>query len=150
MKTVVLRASLAAALLAAPLAPAGAQSAVAVPIHSFRYAGPPDAALARLRKAAEDCWNGDYDSRALGPYRHVAEVPAVAPNGATVRFAWHRAAGERTGALLRRVFDVALVPETGATRVTVLIYGPHSQIGRDVEAWLVGRARCFERHRPMP
>ncbi len=70
------RCLLAALLFPASLAPAAAQSAVAVPVHTFRFAGLPDAALARLRKAAEECWSDDYDSRVLGPYRQVAELPA--------------------------------------------------------------------------
>ena len=141
---------LAASLLPASLAPAAAQSAVAVPVHNFRFAGAPDAALARLRRAARECWSDDYDSRVLGPYRQVAEVPASASGGATVRLEWRRVVGDKTAGLLKRAFDVALVPEGGATRVTVLVYGPYFEAGRDVEAWFAGRAQCFERYRPMP
>ena len=43
---------------------------------------------------------------------------------------------------------MALVPEGGATRVTVLVYGPYSEAGRDVEAWFAGRTQCFDRYRP--
>jgi hypothetical protein len=32
----------------------------------------------------------------------------------------------------------------------VLVYGPYSEVGRDVEAWFAGRAQCFERYRPEP
>ena len=141
---------LAAGLLPASLAPAAAQSAVAVPVHNFRFAGPPEAALAQLRKAAAECWSDDYDSRVLGPYRQVAEIPASAAGGATVRLEWRRVVGEKTAGLLKRAFDIALVAEGGATRVTVLVYGPYSEVGRDVEAWLAGRAQCFERYRPSP
>lgn len=144
------RCLLAALLLPASLAPAAAQSAVAVPVHTFRFAGPPDAALTRLRKSAEECWSDDYDSRVHGPYRQVAEVPASAAGGATVRLEWRRVIGDRTAGLLKRAFDIALVPDGGATRVTVLVYGPYSEVGRDVEAWLSGRVQCFERYRPMP
>lgn len=135
-------------LLPASLAPALAQSAIAVPVHNFRFAGPPDAALARLRAAAERCWSDDYDSRVHGLHRQVAEIPASASGGATVRLEWRRVVGEKTAGMLKRAFDVALVPEGGATRVTVLVYGPYSEVGRDVEAWFAGRAQCFERYRP--
>jgi hypothetical protein len=141
---------LAFALLPDSLAPAAAQSAVAVPVHTFRFAGPPDVALARLRKATQECWSDDYDSRVLGPYRQVAELPARATGGATVRLEWRRVVGEQTAGLLKRAFDVALAPDGGATRVTVLVHGPYFEVGRDVEAWLAGRAQCFERRRPMP
>ncbi len=144
------RCLLAALLFPASLAPAAAQSAVAVPVHTFRFAGLPDAALARLRKAAEECWSDDYDSRVLGPYRQVAELPASVAGGATVRLEWRRVIGDRTAGVLKRAFDIALVPDGGATRVTVLVYGPYSEVGRDVEAWLAGRVQCFERYRPMP
>lgn len=140
----------AALLVPASVAPAAAQSAVAVPIHTFRFAGPPDAALARLRTAAAKCWDDEYDSRVHGPYSEVAEVPASASGGATVRLEWRRVVRDRPAGLLKRAFDIALVPDGGGTRVTVLAYGPHFEIGRDVEAWLAGRARCFERQRPMP
>jgi hypothetical protein len=132
----------------AAIAPAAAQSAVAVPVHNFRFAGTPDAALARLRAAVERCWSDDYDSRVHGLHRQVADVPAAASGGATVRLEWHRVVGEKTAGVLRRAFDVALAPEGGATRVTVLVYGPYSEVGRDVEAWFAGRAQCFERYRP--
>jgi hypothetical protein len=149
MKT--MRAALLATLLwPAAIAPLAAQSAVAVPVHSFHFAGTPDAALARLRAAVTDCWSLDYDSRVLGPYRQVAEIPASAVGGATVRLEWRRVVGKKTAGLLKRAFDVALVPEGGATRVTVLVYGPYSEVGRDVEAWFAGRAQCFERYRPSP
>jgi len=144
-----LRAALCSALLfPASIAPAFAQSAVAVPVHNFRFAGAPDAALARLRVAVERCWSDDYDSRVHGLHRQVAEVPASAASGATVRLKWHRVVGEKTTGMLKRAFDIALVPEGGATRVTVLVYGPYSEVGRDVEAWFAGRAQCFERYRP--
>ena len=139
-----------ALLLPASFAPAAAQSAVAVPVHAFRFAGPPDAALARLRTAVEKCWNDEYDSRVLGHYREGAEVPARAAGGATLRLEWRRVVGDRTAGLLKRAFDIALVPDGGATRITVLAYGPYFEVGRDVEAWLAGRTRCFERNRPMP
>jgi hypothetical protein len=138
------------AVLSTPAPDAAAQSAVAVPVHTFRHAGAPDAALARLRKAAADCWSDDYDSRVLGRYRQVADVPASAQSGATVRLEWRRIVGENTTGLIKRAFDIALAPDGGATRVTVLVYGPYSEVGRDVEAWLTGRAQCFERYRPEP
>jgi hypothetical protein len=119
-------------------------------VHNFRFAGAPDAALARLRVAVERCWSDDYDSRVLGPYRQVAEIPASAAGGATVRLEWRRVVGEKTAGLLKRAFDIALVPEGSDTRVTVLVYGPYSEVGRDVEAWFAGRAQCFERYRPEP
>lgn len=150
MMNVLRRCVLAALLWPASLAPAAAQSAVAVPVHNFRVAGTPDGALARLRKAVQECWSDDYDSRVLGPYRQVAEVPAGAANGATIRLEWRRVVGDRTAGLLKRAFDIALVPDGGATRVTVLVHGPYSEVGRDVEAWLSGRVQCFERYRPMP
>ena len=141
-------AALALVLAAAP--PLAAQSAVAVPIHSFRFAGTPDAALARLRAAVAKCWSDDYDSRVLGLYRETAEVPASAASGATVRLEWQKVRNDRPAGLLKRAFDIALVPDGGATRVTVLAYLPRSDVGHDIEAWLAGRERCFAGRYPSP
>ena len=150
------RAAIAAVLFACPLlsaAPSGAaaQSAVAVPVHGFRYAGTPDAALQRLRAAVSRCWSDDYDSRVLGRYREAAEIPAAAgPGGATARLEWVRVTGDRPSGLLKRAFDIALAPDAGATRVTVLAYVPRPDVGRDIEAWLAGRQQCFAAKYPAP
>lgn len=144
------RSAAALALCLATIAPLAAQSAVAVQIHNFRFAGPPDAALAALRAAVARCWNDDYDSRVHGLYREAAEIPASAAQGTTVRLEWQRVRGEKSVGLLKRAFDIALVPEGGATRVTVLAYGPNREVGRDIEAWLAGRAKCFEGRYPSP
>jgi hypothetical protein len=130
--------------------PAAAQSVVAVPIHSFVFAGTPDVALARLRAAAARCWSDDYHSRVLGMYREVAEVPASASGGATVRLEWQRVVNDRPAGLLKRAFDIALRPEGGATRVTVLAYGPNREVGRDIEGWLAGNPKCFAGRYPSP
>ena len=143
-------AALLSACAIAAAAPGAAQSVVAVPIHTFRFARSPDAALARLRIAVAKCWSDDYHSRVLGLYREVADVPASAAGGATVRLEWQRVVNDTTAGLLKRAFDIALVPDGGATRVTVLAYGPHFEVGRDIEAWLAGRAKCFEGRYPSP
>ena len=142
--------ALAAALAGA--APAAAQSAVAVPVHNFRFAGTPDAALAKLRERTAKCWSDDYDSRVLGMYREVAEIPAAAANGATVRLEWHKVRNDRSTGLLKRAFDIALSPPDrgGGTRVTVLAYIPRPDVGKDIEAWLAGREKCFEERYPSP
>lgn len=142
--------ALALALAGAP-GVAAAQSSVAVPVHAFRYAGPPAAALARLRHVVARCWSDDYDSRVHGLYREVARLPtAVGAGGATIRLEWIKLRGESPAGLLQRAFDIRLAPENGGTRVTVLVYIPRSDLGRDVEAWLAGREKCFAARYPSP
>jgi len=149
MKRVVF--SLIAALAAAAGAsPAAAQSAVAVQIHVFRFAGTPDAALAKLRERTAKCWNDDYDSRVHGMYSEVAEIPASAANGATIRLVWQKVRNEKRAGLLKRAFDIALAPDAGGTRVTVLAYIPRPDVGHDIEAWLAGREKCFQERYPSP
>ena len=134
----------------AGIAPAAAQSAVAVQVHTFRFAGTPDAALAKLRARTAKCWSDDYDSRVLGMYREVAEIPASAASGATVRLEWHKVRNDKTTGMLKRAFDIALTRDGGGTRVTVLAYIPRPDVGQDIEAWLAGREKCFAERYPSP
>jgi hypothetical protein len=141
--------------LIAALAGAGtaaAQSGVAVQIHAFRFAGAPDAALAKLRERTAKCWSDDYDSRVHGMYREVAEMPASAASGATVRLEWHKVRNDRLAGLLKRSFDIVLSPPDrgGGTRVTVHAYIPRNDVGHDIEAWLAGREKCFAQRYPSP
>lgn len=143
-------AAIASFVWASAMTSVAAQSVVAVPVLSFRFAGTPDAALARIRPVVARCWQDDYDSRVLGRYREVVDVSAAPGGEVTVRLEWRRVVDDRAGDMLKRAFDIALVPDGGATRVTVLVYGPHSEVGRDVEAWFAGREKCFERRTPSP
>ncbi len=141
------RSLLAAVLSLCALSPAAGQNAA--PIHAFRTAQPADAVLARLRTAAARCWKDEYHSRVNGLYQEMAEIPAaVSRQGATVRLAWYRTVDDKPAGLLKRAFDIVLAPDGTGTRVTVLAHIPRSDVGRDIEAWLQGREKCFEQRYP--
>jgi hypothetical protein len=130
---------------------AAAQSVVAVVAHRFEVAMPIDTVLQRLRQAVARCWSDDYDSRALGRYREAAEIPSAASGGrASVRLEWVRVVNDKSGPMLKRAFDINLAQDGAVTHVTVLAYGPRTDVGRDIEAWVQGRERCFAERYPSP
>lgn len=137
---------LAALLSLCAVSPAAGQNAA--PVHTFHTAQPVDAVMARLRAATARCWKDEYDSRVHGLHQEIAEFPAATRQGATVRLAWYRTVNDKPAGLLKRAFDIALVPDGGGTRVTVHAYIPRSDVGRDIEAWLQGREKCFQGRYP--
>ncbi|MCW5773310.1 MAG: hypothetical protein KIT16_16840 [Rhodospirillaceae bacterium] len=144
-------AALAALAVAAASGVASAQLTNGAPVHSFRYGGSPEAALARLRLVLQRCWNDEYDSRVHGPYQEAADVPsAIGPSGATIRLDWIRLVRDRPAGLLKRGFELRLQAEGGTTRVSVVAFVPRPDVGRDVEAWLAGRDKCFAGRYPSP